>query len=147
MAELEASIKSPLPELSTSRAAKLVFPEIDAIGVVAEFPLISKEARGVIVPSPKLPLFRSVILLVRPVSPPTDVWKVKAPAFKISIYLVEVALKTKLPDIEAVPEGAVVLPFPKTWKVLDAVAVPPIAKSSVILVGERTPEFLCQNPS
>jgi len=37
MAELEASIKSPLPELSTSRAAKLVFPEIDAIVLSPNF--------------------------------------------------------------------------------------------------------------
>src|SRR5258708_9691802 len=51
----DAVNRSPVPELLTTIAAKLVAPETDAIAVVAELPLTSSVARGVDVPIPAVP--------------------------------------------------------------------------------------------
>ena len=54
------------------------------------------------------------------------------------VLMVGVVLKIKVPEVEALPVR------PKTWNLALEVAVPPMAKSSVMLRGVRVPEFLCQ---
>ncbi len=46
---------SPAPDWSVTRAEKLVDADMDAAGVVAVLPLISRVARGDVVPSPTVP--------------------------------------------------------------------------------------------
>jgi len=53
--------------------------------------------------------------------------------------LPDVPAKVRLPDVVAFPV------VPNTWNLAVFVAVPPIAKSSVIFKGERTPLFLWNN--
>jgi hypothetical protein len=53
--DLLAVKRSPVPELSTSMAAKELRAEMEAVGTVPIFPLTSSLANGVVVPIPILP--------------------------------------------------------------------------------------------
>jgi len=53
--DLDAVKRSPEPLLLTTREAKVELADIDAPGVVAVFPLMSRVARGEVVPIPTVP--------------------------------------------------------------------------------------------
>ena len=64
---------------------------------------------------------------------------VKARASRVAM-VGAVPVKVKLPEVVALPVSAA------TWNLALEVAVPPMARSSVMLVGERTPSSLCHQP-
>ena len=71
--------------------------------VIIPVPATSSLAPGAVEPIPTLPLLSIVILFVRPVSPPAEVWKSRRAPSKTSIVLVEAPLKTRDPEVEASP--------------------------------------------
>ena len=52
---VDAVNRSPVPELSTTKPAKAVDPETEAIAVVPDTPRTSKVESGLVVPMPTLP--------------------------------------------------------------------------------------------
>src|SRR5690348_15352581 len=71
--EEEAVKMSPLPLLSTTRPAKLVLAEKEAIGRVLELPRTSSSAATVVVPTPTLPCATLELLIPRYTLPITGV--------------------------------------------------------------------------
>lgn len=118
------------------------------------------------VPIPTFPLLSTVNLLVNPVSPPAEVLISKVEPLNTLIDLL-LPVKPIFPEREASPVTSnlavgIVVPIPIFPPVLKkesplvvpasliraeavALAVPPISTSSVMLVGERVPLYLCQN--
>src|SRR3989304_10284982 len=66
--EDEAVKRSPVPELSTTRAAREVAPEMEATGMVPSIERRSVVASGVMVPTPKRPVLIQESLLGVPVN-------------------------------------------------------------------------------
>jgi hypothetical protein len=124
-----------LPELIIRLAAGVIvrFPEeLERL----EAPPIDNLLVGFVVPIPTLPLLERYITEVNPVSPPTDVWKLRELLFKkLKVFAPAFPIGTandRFPEMVAVG-----VPWATLIKanLADVVACPPMKKSTVELLG------------
>ena len=114
--------RSPLPRLSTTKAAKLLTADTEAAGVVALLPLMSKAEPGAVVLIPTLELVVSIS------NTPELTLKAVVDEVRVSPALPAVLVRERVPVVKVRPLEAVSveenLPVPVTSRVVPGILLP-----------------------